>query len=347
MLTGVGNRALPKNLEGGNWLGWVELIKRSPKFELVAVHDPADSSLDRIVERAYLQREQTFQDLDLMLRSVEADGLLIANPAEFHASAIDKAIAHNLHVLVEKPFVTVVEQGRELVAAAARKGLVVAVVQNWRTKDVGQAMYHAVQEGRLGQVGHIFFRYVRDRENPNYPAYIFEEEFPLLYAMGIHHLDIFQYVLKDPIVRVRGNSFKPPWSMYKSDTGLNLYLETKGGVSIVYTGTISARNVSMPQESILIEGEKGALYNESPWLEPPLWFLPREKGDKVDLTENVADSSTPGQYNISDICILNDFHRAVGESDKPICSAAEGLSVVTLLEAAKEACQTGKTISLT
>ncbi len=346
MISGIGNRALPKRPEGSNWLGWVELIRRSEQFELVAAHDISEDARKRIVERGYLAETQTYGDLDQMLEEVQCDAILVSNPAEYHADTVAKAVRKGLHILIEKPFVNNLKEGKQLVEAIEQKGIVAAVVQNWRSKSVGLALHDSIQSGLIGRIGHIMFRYVRNRENPNYPPYIFEEPYPLLYAMGIHHLDLFRYILRDEYESVSGHSFKPPWSLYKSDTGVSLFLKTGNGTPVMYSGTVSSMNNALFQESLVIEGEKGTLFNESPWLEPPLWFFPRGSQEKVDLTKGVEDASIAGQYNISDEYILGDFYRAVVSGKKSLCSAEDGLRSIAALEASRRACETGITVFL-
>lgn len=346
VLSGVGNRALPRSPESSNWLGWVGQIQSSKEFELVGVHDISEDSLNRVLQRRILKSEQVFRDLDLMLSETSPNAILISNPAESHGSTIKKAIEYNLHMLIEKPFVNKVEEGKALVNAIDKNGLVVCIVQNWRCKDVGQLLKKVIQDGIIGKVGHIFFRYIRDRENPNYPAYIFEEKYPLLYAMGIHHLDLFRYILRDEYKSVSAYSFKPPWSLYKSDTGLNIFLMTKGGTTIVYAGTISSKNSLLAQESLLIEGEKGSLLNESQWLEPPLWFYPQGKKERINLTAESSGSTIIEQYNRADELILKNFSKAILGEEEPLCSARDGLQSVAVLKASRVSCETGKQVWL-
>lgn len=346
VLSGIGNRALPKNPEKSNWMGWVELIKRSPEFELVGAHDVSPEAIQRLTERGYLDSSQTYQDLDEMLRQVESDAILIANPAEYHGATIKQAIGRRLHVLAEKPLDNDLTAAKDLVDKAERDGLVLAVSQNWRCKDVGRLLHETIQDGRLGRIGHIFFRYVRDRENPGYPPYIFEEEFPLLYAMGIHHLDLFRYILQDEYVSVSGHSFKPPWSLYRSDTGLNLFLRTVKDIAVVYSGTISSQNRVIPQESLVVEGEKGSLVNESQWLEPPLWFCPKGQQVKVDLTQGVVDGSVAGQYDIADQYLLENFYKAIRGQEKPVCSGRDSLHSLAALEAGRRSCEQKREVFL-
>ncbi len=346
VLSGIGNRALPKKPESSNWLGWVELIRRSEDFQLVAAHDVSDLAIKRIIDRDYLRPEQTYKDLGRMLSETKPDALLVTNPPELHASAIRKALEYNLHLLVEKPFVKDLKEGRKLLDLIEQKGVVTAVVQNWRFKDVGRMLHDAIQNGMLGRVGHVFFRYIRNRENPTYPEYIFKEKLPLLYAMGIHHLDLFRYILKDEYKSVKGCSFKPPWTLYKSDTGINLFLKTKKGISVIYSGTISSTNKVLMQESLIIEGDKGTLVNEGQWLEPPLWFYPGGCKDGINLAEKIKNGSIPDQYNKSDEYILKDFYQAIVNKKEPLCTARDALESVAVLEASRLACETEDTVYL-
>ena len=344
VVSGVGNRALPKDPDRADWYGWIELISKSDGFELVALHDPSDISLKRAIDRGYVAPKDAYTDLDQMLTSTSCDAILVSNPAKHHAVTIQKALEHNLHILVEKPFVTDIGKGKQIVEAIEEKGLVSCVIQNWRYKDVGRAICAVLKEGFLGRIGHVFFRYVRNRENPKYPPYIFEEDYPLLYAMGIHHLDLFRYILNDEVAKVTGHAFKPPWSMYKSETSVNLFIETEGGIPIVYTGSISSKNGGLFQEDLLIEGEKGSLVNESQWLEPPLWFYPEGSKDKIELTAKIANKSIRQQYDISDQYILEKFYRSIVFGEEQICSARNGLMSVCAVEASRLACETGDTI---
>jgi len=346
LLSGVGNRALPKDPAKSNWMGWVEQILRSGDFTLAAAHDLQDTTLNRLLEKGILGEGEVFCDFDKMLSEVEAGAILICSPAESHASAIRKALGKNLHVLVEKPFVNDLEDGKRLIKEIEQKNLVVSVVQNWRYKDVGRLLKQHIREGLIGEVNHVFFRYIRNRENPNYPKYIFKEEYPLLYAMGIHHLDLMRYVLGDEFESVHATSFKPRGSLYDSDTGMNIFLKTKKGVPVVYSGTFSSKNNFLPQESLLVEGNKGSLFNESEWSEPPLWLLPEGKKERIDLSRDVRQAGVVQQYDHSDARILKNFYLSMLGEEKPLCEASDALRSIALLEACRISCEAGRTITI-
>lgn len=345
-LLGIGNRALPKKPEGSNFAGWVEQIARCPLTQLVAAQDPSEAARARMVERGHLPAHKVFAEAGAMLAEVEADAVLVCTPGEYHAAGARLAVDAGLHLMMEKPFVTDLAEGRDLLDRLDRAGLVSTVVQNWRYKDVGRRIKAFIAAGELGRVGQIFFRYVRNRENPNYPAYLFQEQHPLLYAMGSHHLDLFRHVLADEVVEVQGQAFRPPWSMYASVTTHNLALRTGGGVFISYAATFSSQNGGLPQESLVIEGEKGTLVNDSDWGEPPLLFYPKGSKDPVDLTADIVDASTRGQYDAADECILADFAQAVRAGRPSDCPASDSFRSLELVEACRRACETSQAVAL-
>jgi len=345
-LLGIGNRAVPKVPETSNFLGWAGQIAKCPGVKLVAAQDPDEQARVRIVERGLLESGATFVNAQEMLSSVDVDALLVCTPARFHSEGVELAIRGRKHVLVEKPFVADAADGERLVRGAKEAGIVTTVVQNWRYKDVGRRMREAIRSGELGTVGQIFFRYVRNRENPNYPAYIFEEEYPMLYAMGSHHLDLFRFLLGEEMVCVRGESFRPPWSMYKTLTGHSITLRSESGVFISYVGTISSKNSGLPQESLVVEGSRGTLVNDSDWSEPPVLLYRSGQKEPVDITCDVENRSMRAQYDAADAFILGDFIDAIGRGGQSDCPLEDSFKSLELVEACRQACEGGAAVTL-
>lgn len=318
---------------------WQRHLANEPGFELVGVMDPAQGALDASREEGHVAEGALFTDLGEMLERTTPDVLLACPIIEAHGAAVRAGLEAGCHVLVEKPFVTDLEEARELTELAETKRLMLGVVQNWRTRSNTQSLKRAVDDGRLGAVSHVFFRYVRDREKPYLPDYLFDEPDPILWAMGIHHLDLFRYVLGQEIVRVVGSAARPQWSRYQVPSINQLWMETDGGVVISYVATFSSRNAHIPQESLQVEGELGTAYNDSDYFEPPLWLSLREAEEPVDLTADVAPAEREYQvqYDIADLAVLQNFRAAVVDGTPLIASARDNLGTLAALDAARAA----------
>src|SRR3954447_9798686 len=170
---------------------WQRHLTDLDGFELVGVQDPAPEALAKAVEGGTVGEGQTFADLGEMLEGTKPDALIACPIIAAHATAVETGLAAGCHVLVEKPFTDDLASAVRLTEQAKQQGRVLAVVQNWRTKSVGAALKRAIDEGAIGTPGQVFFRYLRDREAPHLPDYLFEEADPVLWGMSIHHFDLF------------------------------------------------------------------------------------------------------------------------------------------------------------
>ena len=319
---------------------WQRHLAALPGFELAGVMDPAAEALEASVQQGHVGGDQCFTDLEQMLSATHPDALLACPIIAAHGWAVRIGLEAGVPVLVEKPFVTDLEEAHALANLADARDVALGVVQNWRTRSAGQALKRAIDEGRVGAVSHIVFRYLRDREHPHLPEYLFDENDPILWAMGVHHLDLFRYVLGDEIVRVEGRAARPAWSRYRVPSINDLWLETDGGVVISYVASFSSRNAHIPQESLQVEGELGTIYNDSDYFEPPLWLSLRgEKDDPIDLTADVsaAEREYQAQYDIADVAILQNFRAAVLQRTPLIASARNNLGTLAAIDAARTA----------
>jgi predicted dehydrogenase len=319
---------------------WQRHLRTLVGFELAGVMDPAPAALEASVDAGHVDRDRCFTDLEHMLDATRPDALLACPIIAAHGWAVRTGLDAGLPVLVEKPFVTDLVEARDLVELAESRELPLGVVQNWRTRSAGQVLKRAVAQDTIGDVSHVLFRYLRDREQPHLPEYLFDEPDPILWAMGVHHLDLFRYVLGQEIVRVEGRAARPGWSRYRVPSINDLWLETEGGVVISYVASFSSRNAHIPQESLQVEGELGTIYNDSDYFEPPLWLSRRGvNGDPIDLTAAVtaAERGYQAQYDIADVAILQNFHAAVTQGAPLIASARDNLGTLAAIDAARAA----------
>lgn len=315
-------------------------------FELAGVQDVHPGSLERAVGLGTITPELAYADLRELLAATRPDALVVCPVHAAHAAAVEAGLAAGCHVLVEKPFTTALADAVRLTELAEERGLILGVVQNWRTKSAGQALRQAIADGLIGAVSHVFFRYLRDRELPHLPEYLFDEPDPLLYALTVHHVDLYRYVLGQEIARVEGRAFHPPWSRYADPSVVQLWLETDGGVAISYTGTISSRNNHVfPWENLIVEGELGTIFNDTDTFDPPL-LLSRRGEDTLDLTAGVTIRDPQEQYVLADVAILENFRAAIERGEALISPARENLGTVAALDAIRTCLRERRAVEL-
>lgn len=97
------------------------VYRHLPGANLVGVADADEQRAASVASR----HETDPVPADELLRSVDA--VSIAVPTAHHYEVARRCLDHNVDVLVEKPFVRDLEQGRELESLARRKGLVIQI----------------------------------------------------------------------------------------------------------------------------------------------------------------------------------------------------------------------------
>ena len=127
------------------------LIAANPAFSLdvIVTADPKRASQAAALypaARIVPKPESVFElarDLDLVV---------LGTPPVTHFDLAATAIAHGLHVVVDKPFVSTSSQGAELIARAADGGVQLTVFQNRRWDADFRTLQKLLASGALGQV---------------------------------------------------------------------------------------------------------------------------------------------------------------------------------------------------
>jgi UDP-N-acetylglucosamine 3-dehydrogenase len=95
------------------------VLAELPGVKLVGVADPDRKQRERVARHLGCG---AFADLDELVRQ-GVDAVTIAAPTHLHRDIAVACASHGLHILVEKPIASTVEEGREIVAAARRAGV--------------------------------------------------------------------------------------------------------------------------------------------------------------------------------------------------------------------------------
>jgi nucleoside-diphosphate-sugar epimerase/predicted dehydrogenase len=131
-------------------------IQAAPDVELVAACD-ANANVARAFGAAW--RVPAYPDLQELLTDQRVDVLHVAVPPDLHFGLAKTALEAGVSLFLEKPMCVSVEQTRELLAIAARKGLAVGVNHSMLFEGAFRRLRDHVHAGRLGPVDHLTFNY--------------------------------------------------------------------------------------------------------------------------------------------------------------------------------------------
>ena len=125
----------------------------------------------------------------------EVDGAVIVTPAQSHFSLAKEFLEAGKDVFVEKPLTLVPDESKQLAELAAKTGRLVQVGHIFRFDPATEWLREQVQAGAFGNVrilrGH-FGGFKRPRNDSG-----------VMFADGIHFVDLFNYILGAVPTRVR------------------------------------------------------------------------------------------------------------------------------------------------
>lgn len=93
-----------------------------------------------------------FDSAQRLITESDVDLVIITAPNDVHFSLAKLALEHGKHVIVEKPFVTQIEQGRTLIELARQQGLLLSVFHNRRWDGDFLTVKKLIEQGQLGDV---------------------------------------------------------------------------------------------------------------------------------------------------------------------------------------------------
>ena len=123
--------------------------------ELVGICDLDESRARQVAQEFGITRYYTNVD-DLLAEGL--DGMSIATPDTAHAELAVKAGQKGIHMLVEKPLATTVEECERMIAAAADNNVLLMVDWHNRWNPPYVHAWNAIRDGELGDVRYIYYR---------------------------------------------------------------------------------------------------------------------------------------------------------------------------------------------
>ncbi|HLW59402.1 MAG TPA: Gfo/Idh/MocA family oxidoreductase [bacterium] len=164
----------------------VRVYHHLPDVTLAGVVDtiPAEAA-------AFAKRYQTTGHQDYRMLFGKVDAVSLAVPTAFHYEIARDFLRHGVHVLVEKPITTTVEQAVELIDLSHRAGVTLLVGHVERFKPAVHALKDLVSEPLFVQVRRV---------RPWDPSRIMDVGVVL--DLMIHDLDIILNLMRSPVTRV-------------------------------------------------------------------------------------------------------------------------------------------------
>jgi UDP-N-acetylglucosamine 3-dehydrogenase len=165
------------------------VLSELPSVELVGVVDPDRKTREHVARRLGCA---AFADLDgLIERGVDA--ITIAAPTHLHRDIAIACAARGIHILVEKPIASTVEEGRDIVAAARRAGVTLMAGHVERFNPAVESVKRAIQ-------GQDILSIAITRVGPFPPRM---SNVGVVIDLAVHDIDLIRWFTDSEIVEIQ------------------------------------------------------------------------------------------------------------------------------------------------
>jgi UDP-N-acetyl-2-amino-2-deoxyglucuronate dehydrogenase len=287
-----------------------------------------------------------YTDLDAMLK--EVDAVVVCTPHPFHAAPTVQALKAGVHVLVEKPLASSLQDCDAMIAAAGKSGCKLGTVSQRRWYAPVMRVKQAIDDGRIGSPVLGMVTMLGWRDQSYYQSDPWRGTWKLegggvLVNQAPHQLDLLQWFM-GPVEELFGywDNLNHPY-IEVEDTAI-VVIRFAGGA----LGNIVVSNSQKPGlygkvhvhgkngASVGVQTDGGAMFiaGMSPVLEPPLndlWNVPGQESmlekwrqEDTDFFKTIDAASYYHQLQIQD------FLQAVLEDRQPLVTGEEGRKTVEL-----------------
>ena len=338
---------------------------------VAAIADPHAASRDAALGICRSE-PRVFHDHRALLASALCDAVVVATPNFSHVDIMRDALATKLPILVEKPLVTRVQDGIELVALerqrrAAGEAGIVWVAHEYRYMPPVAEAIRMTRDGAAGRVHQVT---IREHREPFYPKVDDWNRFNAntggtLVEKCCHYFNLMDLILGEHPLRVfasgaqRVNHLDEDYDGRRSDILDSAYVivEYPSGARAMLELCMFAEN-SVDTEHLTIVGDEGKIESLLPsltlrhgrredWGRRDVWGQPSGTGRGVSV-RRVWDTNIryAGQHFGASYIEHLRFAAAVREGSAAEIPLAEGLRAVAVGLAAHRSIDEGRAVAL-
>lgn len=223
---------------GGSWCSNVlPRLAELGKAVAVAAADLNPDNLKIAQQHLKLPAAKCYTDVQRAFDENQADFAIIVVPPAHHEAVVDIALAHDLHILSEKPIAHTMEACARIhrkVKAASRK---MAVTMSHRFDQDKQSLEREFKSGKYGQLNYVIGRNTWTcRKFASWGKFRHEIQDTLLIEGTVHHFDILRALTGSNAKTVYAVTWNPSWGEFAGDSNGMVTITMENGVKAFYEG---------------------------------------------------------------------------------------------------------------
>lgn len=331
--------AISLGVIGIGGLGYLqtEAYSEMEDVTIVAGADIAQEARD-LFQREFQRPVYSEYEAMLQQHGDELDAVTIVTPHTLHYDQAMACLQRDLHVLVEKPMVTEVNQARELIETADERGLVLQVGYQRRFDPVFQEIRRHLENGDIGTLHTVNCFIGQDWILNNQGTWRIDPALSgggQLYDTGSHLIDALLWVTDaEPLSVTASVEYAEPGVDVNSTFTLRLRRDDN---PIVASVCVSGDGVEVtPKEGYVFFGTEGRLKYDDGVIEV-------ERRDGTTYQTEIEGGS---EFKALNRRKLQNFASSIEGAVEPAVPGTVGLNVTAVTEAVYRAAETGNETSV-
>ena len=310
-------------------------VNSTEKGELACVCDIAPSVAQRTGERA---KVKAYTSAEEMLEKEELDGVVIATPPKSHYPLAKMAAEKGVHVFVEKPMASTVEDCQKMIDICKEKKVTLAIGHKKRFLPA-LVRLKELTEGELGPIRYMIHRYPHPGMSGD--DWFWQEDDgggPIL-ENAVHAADMMGFLMGDveKVYAEGGAFFAPPERRPQIDCAVYTLRFKSGSIATVGAGMVSMRGFAF--EDYYIANENGVAEVSGPFDSADVLRYAL-RGDPQQMhEENYSGANT---FRAE----LDNFMQCSRTGEEPGANGEAGKKAVAICRAAKESADTGEPVEV-
>ncbi len=260
------------------------------------------------------------------------DGVVIATPSDTHYEIAKNFLEDGKDVLVEKPMTLDSKEAEKLIEIAEKNGNILMVGHIFRYHPAVIELKNRIERGDFGKIYYM----MSNRFSLRQPR----KDMGVLFALGIHEVDIFCYLLNKEYPNAIFATFENYIGGVEETAQITLYFE-EGTKGYAFESWITP--VYGKKRELVVVGSRLSAYVD--YLKPnEIKFF-----DSMIESEGVAiegSYTVPLEYKEPLKEELKDFIECIRTRKKPIADMYVGKRAVEMIEAAIEAAKNGERLHM-
>lgn len=320
---------------------------REGLVEVVAAVDIHPEALQNAREGLGLRADQCYTNLAKALEENRADFCAIVVPPAYHEQVVDAALAHDLHILSEKPIADTLEASVRIAEKVRRAGKKMGVTMSHRFDQDKTTLREEIRSGRYGMLDYLVCRFTCDcRQFASWGQFRHEIPDPLMIEGAVHHLDLLADMAGATCDTLYAQTWNPAWGAFAGDSQGLVVMQMENGARAVYEGAKTNAVGLNPwgQEYIRAECEQATLILDRRHLErfsydsSRQWAQGREgEGETIPLREQPKWANT---------WLIEKFVHWLGGGEPMETNVEANLQSVALVFAAIQSSRTGQPVKV-